>query len=68
MNLKMLYYKNSSVLSEVISETSSVTSKEDKQEEEVIIDAIQSEAALKIQSAFRGYKVNERFSHALVTE
>ncbi|RUS90390.1 hypothetical protein EGW08_001885 [Elysia chlorotica] len=44
-------------VTELASETSSLTSREDKPEEQDIqIDVIQAEAAIKIQSAFRGFK------------
>ena len=57
----------------MISETSSVKSKEDQQEEEIINEeAIQTEAAITIQAAFRGMKVNECVSNmiycSLITE
>ncbi|GFO38540.1 titin, partial [Plakobranchus ocellatus] len=47
-------------VTELASETSSVTSKEDQPEQQDIqIDIIQAEAATKIQSAFRGFKARE---------
>ena len=57
-----LYTSLLSCVTELASETSSVTSKEDQPEEQDIqIDVIQAEAATKIQSAFRGFKVRQIF-------